>query len=650
MGAEPTARVVITCLKEEAQDVLNRLRDAAIFHFEPLHQEEAEEHLRSVEERVSRLHFLVDTLKAFAEEGSFLASIEDRRISLSTNELISAATELDEEKLYREVAELKEEIFHTQNRINEIEAILSSLRTFTGVNLPAAYFLPDGLQSCILRLFEAQESQLKDADFEYSEFIEIAREQKKVYGLLVEFKSERDEIKRFLDTRNITIIELLADIRSEETLKQYAERLSSEKHALAERLLALNTRLAAYSRYYEKVKLACDYWESELELLKAVDGVFVTEKTAFMTGWVPVSETEKLKQIISSFTYVHADIEEEVEDEKRPVRLINRPLIKPLEFLTSLYGMPRATEMDPTPFFAPWFLFFFGFCLGDAGYGLLLMAVSALLLWKLRLTDIMRTFMFIFFFGGLSSFVVGVLTASYFALDAAVLPDFLLKLRLIDTLNNPTSLLVVSVIIGILQIIQGIAIAIYQDVRLEGDFFPVIREGGKLLFIVGAALAVAAFLSGGSLAFLSQAGRMLLAVGAVMIILFSAGKTGSFIKRIFSGLYNLYGMTSYLGDVISYARLMALGLATVLIGMAVNILASLAVEMTGVLIGGIIAAIIFIFGHLFNLIINLVSAFVHSMRLQFVEFFKQFYANGGREFRPLKWKERYVKIAEQEVS
>lgn len=650
MGTEPTARVVITCLKEEAHEVLNRLRDSAIFHFEPLRQQETEEHLRAVQERVARLHFLIESLKPFAEKGGLLSAVEDRRTPVSVAELISTGSRLEEEKLYREVAGIKEQIFHMQNRIQEIDRILSDLEPFAGTVVMAGDFKKGGLKNCTLRLFRAPASRLEEAEFSFSEFLPVVERQKKIFGVLVEFNEESEKIKSFAEQRNIEFIELPADINSEETIKDYFERLNNEKHELVDGLNALNTRLSAYSQYYDRIKLACDYWESELELLKAQDGIYLTERAAFISGWVPVSEVDKLMKLVSRFSYVHADVEEQVEDETRPVRLVNRPAFKPLEFLTSLYGMPRAAELDPTPFFAPWFLFFFGLCLGDAGYGALLMAVSAVLLWKFRLTDMMKTFMFIFFFGGLSSFIVGVLTGSYFALDTAVLPGFLLKFRLVDTLNNPTFLLAISVVIGLLQILQGICLSIYQDIKRENDVYPLVREGGKLIFIIGAAFAVAAFLSGGSLEALSRSGSILLVLGAVMIILFSARKSGGVIKRVFSGLYNLYGMTSYLGDVISYARLMALGLATVLIGMAVNILASLAVEMTGIIIGGIIAAIIFIFGHLFNLIINIVSAFVHSMRLQFVEFFKQFYANGGREFQPLRWKERYVKIAEEEVA
>lgn len=664
MATEATARVTITCFNEDAADLLEKMREEKIFHIENLSgKSPSSAGYKDLEDRVAKTHFLIETLSDYEESGGFLSQIEDNRLTVSTEKFIEIAGNTKIEKLYSDVSTIKEDITIAGSKLSDINDELQLLKPISSLNLDFNTILNknETFKNVHFKIILLTKARIKDIKENFDKNFFLA-ELISIYGVseieslkktdLVPFialfhKEAGKQINDWINRENIQVLDIKANKGEHlnKKVNRYFEELLLKKKEIKERIKTLERRIKKYLPFLKDIRVTGDYLESELERLKTENFAEKTKHCSIYSGWVPVSKLHRVEELKEN-KYLHVDIEESSKEQLRPVRLKNSILFKPVELLTGLYGMPRANELDPTPYFAPWFLFFLGFCLGDAGYGLLMIGIAVLALRKLNLTDTFKSFMMMFFWGGLAATVVGVLTGSYFALDKTLVPDILLKVQVIDTLKSPMSLLVISIVLGLLQLLQGIVMEAYEGLREEKSFMPLLQEGGKLVFIIGAAIWVTVFLGNksGALASLSKIGNTLLIAGVALIILFSAGKSGNFVRQIFKGLYNLYGMTSYLGDTISYARLMALGLATVLIGMAVNILAGLAIELTGPVIGGILAFLIFIFGHIFNLVINLVSAFVHSMRLQYVEFFKQFYVDGGNEFKPFSWKQRYVKL------
>jgi len=301
--------------------------------------------------------------------------------------------------------------------------------------------------------------------------------------------------------------------------------------------------------------------------------------------------------------------------------------------------------------------------------------------------------------------VVGVLFGSYFALDAAVLPPFLLSLKVIDPLADLQVFLVATIVLGVLQVFFGVGVSAYDSFR-RGDPGTAIFEQLSTIFLfamIGISVAVWSGAPGvgrgllvvGLLGTMLMQGRTLEAalagkdrplwdrafgwawfaamlawvvslaaggpaqvlwvLGALTLVgLFVSKAVRSCVVSFLGGAYAVYGMSAFLGDILSYTRLAALGLSGALVGMVFNILAGLVwgpvvglwsaggLGWLGAVVVAVLAAVVFVFGHVFNVVINLLGAFVHPARLQFVEFFSKFYEGGGRPFAPFRFATRSV--------
>ncbi|HEY5467650.1 MAG TPA: V-type ATPase 116kDa subunit family protein, partial [Coriobacteriia bacterium] len=397
---------------------------------------------------------------------------------------------------------------------------------------------------------------------------------------------------------------------------------------------------------------------------------------------------------------------EPTEDEDPPVELNNAKWLKPFEVLTDLYGRPGYREIDPTPLLAPFFLLFFAICISDVGYGAMLILGSWLIKTKLDVAPGVKRFMDLMMIGGAGAMVVGVLFASYFALDVSVLPGFLRALQVLDPLAQLQTFLLIAIGLGITQVFFGVGVAAYDTWR-KGDPAAAIFEQMSTIFLfamigvcawgyaAGNAVLGQAALVIGLLGTMLMQGRtieaalgdaerplwdrafgwvwiasmlawvvslafggpafLLWALGALTLVgLFASKTVRKSVVSFLGGVYAVYGMSAFLGDTLSYTRLAALGLSGALVGMVFNVLAKMVWEPVGALWGsggmGYVWAVvalasaisIFVVGHVFNVIINLLGAFVHPARLQFVEFFSKFYEGGGRPLKPFRFATRSV--------
>ncbi len=398
-----------------------------------------------------------------------------------------------------------------------------------------------------------------------------------------------------------------------------------------------------------------------------------------MRGWVPEARVAELSEALEpASANVDLDVAPPSSDDDPPVELDNPWWLRPFEVLTDLYGRPRYGDLDPTPLLAGFFFLFFGMCIGDAGYGLVLMVAAWYIKRHLDVAAGVRRFMDLLIAGGISSIIVGILTRSYFALTAEQLPEFMRYKPLFDLPQEILNLLIFSIVLGVIHVLFGVGINMYRLAR-AGDYESlVLDDGSTLLFLASVAAAVVfgehalpIIVSGITVATIAK-GRVhsapmkpqaaawdrglgwAWAIFAILFVELAAFGLGSGLAWPFvaattvgiaaskgvratvvgalSGLYELYGMTGYLSDFLSYSRLAALGLASLLVGNVMNILATL-VGSAGA-IWWIAGALILIVGHTFNVVINLLGAFVHPTRLQFVEFFSKFYEGGGENFSP----------------
>ncbi len=397
-------------------------------------------------------------------------------------------------------------------------------------------------------------------------------------------------------------------------------------------------RLVKFSRREGELRLFYDKLTARRDKYRALSKIGITENVFFIKGYLPEKEAEKIVAELEERFTVSAELFEPDFDEIVPKAFSNNAFVAPVENITYDYALPSSHDVDPNPIMAFFYYLFFGMMFSDAGYGLLMMLVCAIAGYGNFIEKEKRSIYKMFFFCGISTTFWGLMYGSFFGDMLAVVSDKFgkgnLGLRpiLFDPVKKPLELLIISVALGLLHILTALSVKLYTEWRSGNKTAAVFDSGLWITLLSGiAVLALGAKTTGLVLSGLSVAG-LLLTQGR--------GRKNIFMK-LFGGILSLYNITSYVGDVLSYSRLMALGLATGVIASVVNVLASLGG--TG-FVGAFIFLLISVFGHSLNFAINMLGAYVHTNRLQYVEFYQKFYEGGGKRYKPFKYNTKYFRF------
>lgn len=363
-----------------------------------------------------------------------------------------------------------------------------------------------------------------------------------------------------------------------------------------------------------------------------------TENTMMFEGWVMAKKTDKAVEIIENSTEGHSIVDvsdPDVEKDNIPVHLDNPKFAKPYESFVHMYSTPTYREFDPTILMAIIFPFFFGYCLTDAGYGLIDALIGVILYKSIgKNNKFLGSFGLILIACGLWAFILGMITNGFigdffprWVTGGAPLPT---TIGSIDAFVHPEIILVIALIVGVIHINMGLAIGTYNNV-VRGE----VREalGAQVVWFVleaGIAALAIAFLLTGNMTTAGIAGAPLIILSLAMLI-------------YFNGAFGLMDLTGFLGTLLSYARLLALCLSTGGIAMTVNILTGLVGSMIPY-IGIILAPLVFIGGHIANMAFQSLGAFINSLRLHYVEYFAQFYIGGSKKFRAFRTKRKYTHL------
>ena len=356
------------------------------------------------------------------------------------------------------------------------------------------------------------------------------------------------------------------------------------------------------------------------------------DKIMALEGWVPKEiEADTTSWLCKEEIYFEASEPEKGVDNP-PIKLKNRRFSRLFEMIGNLYSIPTYWELDMTPFFAPFFVIFFGFCLGDLGYGALICLVTLVLILSKKLKD-MNNVLWLGFFLGLGTVIMGTISGTFFGIPLLDV-DIPIVNKLKGIMFQPDGLysaFYVSLIVGVFQILFGMCLKIINMTKLYG-FGAAISTIGWVIMLLG---GIVSFLIDG----IGVPFYACLITGAVLVFLLN-GPLNSFaapFKNIGSGLWDTYNMaTGLLGDVLSYIRLFALGLSGSILGLVFNDLA-MNMKPDIPVLGTIVMVLILVFGHTMNIALSALSAFVHPMRLTFVEFYKNSgFVGGAKEYKPFK--------------
>ncbi len=444
------------------------------------------------------------------------------------------------------------------------------------------------------------------------------------------------------------------------TPAEYAKELEKTHDEYAQAENGAVEKLKALAGERENIRFAADYYLLRAEKYGILGTLLQSRHVFFLDGYIPSKNAEALKTKLEGKYNCQVELEEIAKDEEAPVLLQNNGFSSPTEGVVESYGLPHKGEIDPTGIMAIFYYFLFGLMLGDAGYGIL-MTVGCFFLLK-KYPDMakgMKQMMTLFLYCGISTAFWGVMFGSYFGDVVPIVAEtFFHKSVTIPALwfvplDDPMRLLMYSFLFGLIHLFAGLGIKGYMLLKEHKamDFF--CSVGLWYMLLIGLILMllptdIFASMAGVSIVFpswLSMLSKVLSIVGALGIVFMSAREQKNIGLRIALGAYDLYGATSWLSDVLSYSRLLALGLATGVIASVINTMGAM---LGSGIIGAIGFTVVFLVGHTLNLAINLLGAYVHTNRLQFVEFFGKFYEGGGRAFTPFcAATTKYIKFKEE---
>ncbi len=651
MAISQMAKVMIVSHRTEATELLESLQHNGICQI--LNAEEAmvskawpelgtaAERPREIEDLLVRLTKSTAFLKTYSKPAKGLAS------------MLAPRTVIDEQSYHNTVAD--EEILGIVEECEEIEGTIEKLLAESEHLAGTLEMLGPWLSfetsveelgqlktvKCLTGLLPMQkfEEIAEEADHLGAIIEAIGTNNNQQACLVVCLNENAADVQKLLRSADFETVNLETMVgTTADLIKQNDEELNEIKKQLHNQY----EKAASLSDNLLQLEILCDHYGNLLNREQTKSTAPATEQTVILEGWAKEKDYGRLEKIVSGFGASSVTSVEPAEGEEIPVEIENNNVIKPFEVITRLYGMPQHFDVDPTVFLAPFFALFFGLCLTDAGYGLTMIAVAIYFVKKVQ-GD--KRFGYLFLTCSILTLICGALMGGWFG-DAVqkfipALEPLRVKMMLFDPMQYPLRFFALSLVLGYVQIMFGLLVAFVHDLKRK---LYVAAVCNRLIWVIilNCVLAFALAKVGKLPPQLSSVFGYTALVSAGVILLFSE-RQGGWGARIGIGFYNLFSGLFYIGDVLSYLRLMALGLVTAGLAMAVNQIAEL---VSGWPFGtGLIAAtIILVGGHVFNLAINALGAFVHTLRLQYAEFFPKFFEGGGLPFKPLEKKYKHIYI------
>lgn len=545
-----------------------------------------------------------------------------------------------------EIVRSNQEIAEIEKNISQIDVKCDVLKqwknldipmNFKGTSMTSAFIgtVPFSITEDFINLFP---------NGSYMEIISQSKEQTNLFIVCV--NDVVDEIRDLLRQNSFNSI----SEPENNTPSEVIERCRNERLSYENRRSELQKHIKDLSEHRKKLEISADYLQMRKDKYNAFSSLGFTEKTFVLNGYIPEKYVNSLREELEKKFTVYVDFTEPPEDEEVPVLLENSKFSAPVEGITKMYSMPSKSDVDPTPVMSFFYYLFFGMMLSDAGYGLLMLIGTTIILKKFKLDNTMKKTMTMFRNCGVSTLIWGALFGSWFGDIVQVVGREYFGKEIgsialwFQPLDDPIKLLLYSFALGILHLFLGVGVSFKMSWDDGRKLDAILDTVPVYLTILGVAPLAASILTDVP-SILKTIGTYLLIAGVVLIVLTSGRSSKSIFGKFFGGLYALYNTaTGYLSDILSYSRLLALGLATGSIASVINLIGTMPENM---IVKTILLVVVFIVGHTANLAINLLGAYVHTDRLQFVELFGKFYTGGGREFNPFAVNTKYITFKEE---
>jgi len=737
VAIEKVSRVLVAVHQEYRDSFLKRLQRLGLMHITSTEAAASDSQSASADSRR-----VIDAIEALTPEVKKKKGPTGRK-QLSRQEFDDVAASFDHAAAVERLGNLMREQAELEARIRTAEAETRRLTPWAGFkHSPAEMYSSKTVTVWFGRFpddedFHAAQTALQGGP---GAIEAVGRADDEVFVLVAAVPDSADQVSRTISELHFEVV----DLRNVKGKPQdVLAGLARDIAAARERLRAVGTEIGELGSVLPELKVAADALTNE-EVRQATAATLArTETVALVHGWVRTRDMGKLQKLVTeSGAAAMTEVQPEA-DEEPPVALVNRPVFRPFELVLELFSMPLPTELDPTWIIAPFFGTFFALCLTDAGYGIVVALLAFFLMKKMGMSN---KLLGIILFGAIMTIPAGALVGGWFGdmpdrLGLGWLQSFKNTLMWFDPVKDPMKFFVLSIGLGYVQMITGIAFEIADCLRVRnyGDgllgqlpwflslnaltarfvlakSLPGWAITALMLTILLSVAAIIVFTQrsretafsqtlwfalfsaflvfiGAKLGWLPAGFSLakwafwflylgmfvhavvstirtrrlkpvplgLGALAAAAVVLYFAGvlpawvpsltgapffllspSSASMLAKFAWGGYALYGATSYIGVVLSYIRLMALGMCTGGVAVAINVIAWMLLPVP--VVGIIGAVIVLVVGHSYNIAVNVLGAFVHSLRLQYVEFFPRFYSGGGERFTPFREANQFVSV------
>ena len=633
-------KYILAFSKESQNKIFEAIAEAGSFEIIESQGEAKEEdvlkNLQTADYRLATMDFAISYLSPFIKKPSFISKFKDSKILFSAASLNYTG----QEKVFQEakrIEKIEKELDILNKEEKNIQNNFLELEKFKGLS-----FLPQDTNLTFFSVIAIAKTQQAKLDLFIKENKLFQKPltslgAKEIY-LLAGLKENKDKTMAGLKVIKGEVVFYnfeQSPIQERVDLRTKAKENGRVMEALKQELSLMAKKIGSFKLYRDVLEVEKINWEIKSKTL--FGGLL-----DYIVFWGYEKEVKKIKErVFLSAKGSHLiEIVPEKGEEPRVI-LENHKLIRPFQYVTEIFGLPKPGEVDPTPYLAFFFILFFGVCLTDAGYGILLIVFTLLPLIFLRKklgdTKLLR----LLFYGGISTLVMGVLFGSYFGSTTQTLQKFpfLYRLKMIDPIEDTLLFMRLSFAIGYLQVAfaQVIKIVTGRNSKNKEMFI-----NGLAWLIFYAALVVFILAKIKIIQLLYVPTIFIIMAAGFLIVAESFGQK-IFLKPLVGAIKVLQGIIGTMSDVLSYSRLVALGLSTAVIALIVNQIAFLLGGMVPY-VGWILTGLVLIGGHIFNLGINALGSFIHSGRLQFVEFFPKFLEGGGKRFNPIKPELKYSRI------
>ncbi len=644
-------KVRIFALKSDKKDILTTLQSLAAFDLSGSESAPKEGFYRDRKEygNIEKLYETADSAlkmlgKISPEKKPLLSAFSGRR-KVSSEEFFRVEERSDELMgICEEIISLDREIAEHKAEIIRLGISEEQLSAYSGLDLPLSFTGTDKTVAAIgtvtgtLTLEDLLEKLAATAPHTeiYAEIIGATSGQTVIFATAA--KKQEEEFLSALREIGFSRPSNISDIPPKDELVRIGERIK----VLEGEISAFREKIAGYAEYREDIELISDWYLSKALRIEAQNTLDNSKHTVVVRGYIPTCDLDLLKETLTKKFTVHIENEEATDDDA-PVKLKGNAFTEPAQSITAMYALPSAADIDPTPVTSFFYYFFFGLMLSDAGYGILMWIATWAVNKFLDPEPNMRKNMKLFMYCGISTTLWGLFFGSFFGVDiiTVIFGTLPFKYPFINPMNgDAVAMLVLSLALGLVQILAGLFVKFWITLKSDGFLDAFLDVGLWITTLLGFTVMAVGMVA---LPVLQTVG-LLVAFGSMAGIALLGGRKKKGAMKFIGGFASLYDITGYVSDLLSFSRLMALGLTTAAMSMVFNMLG---VMVGGSIIGKVFMVIILLVGHAVNFGLNALGAYVHTLRLQYVELFSKFYEGGGRGFVPFSFKGKYIRIKEE---